>query len=55
MMKKNNKNASTPNKGKCVFKHLDKDCYKQSNCCGYQKKWCKVSEISNITLVEKVV
>ena len=55
MMKKNNKNASTPNKGKCVFKHLYIDCYKQSNCYGYQKKQCKVSEISNITLVEKVV
>jgi|MGYP000003023123 hypothetical protein len=47
-MKKDNKNASTPNKGKCVFKHLDIDCDKRFRCNGYQKKGCKLSEISNM-------
>lgn len=47
-MKKDNENASTPNKGKCVFKHLNLDCAKRFKCNGHQKKGCKLSEISNM-------
>lgn len=46
-MKKNNKNIFAINEGKCVFKHLDIDCPKRLKCNGYQKKGCKLSEISN--------
>lgn len=46
-MKKDNKNASTPNKGKCILS-IDVDCYKRFKCNDYQKKGCKLFEISNM-------
>lgn len=46
-MEKDKKYTFTPNKGKCIFKHLNIGCTERLKCNGFQKKGCKLSKISN--------
>ena len=42
------KSTDTPNKGKCIFKHLDIECNKRLKCDGNAKVGCPLSEIGNV-------
>ena len=42
------KSTDIPNKGKCIFKHLDIECNKRLKCDGNAKVGCPLSEIANV-------